>query len=199
MIIGYARISTATQKSDRQIDQLKEAGCERIFSDIISGTKYKRPEMDEMIKILRAGDTVIIVELTRLSRSVKDLIALADIFKEKKVELRSLNEKDSWIDTETASGKLIFTMMAALSQFERDLTVQRTREGLTAARARGNVGGRTEKLDARQKKLARSMLEDENKTVTEIAKYFKVSRPTIYRALEENTVGDKVVPMEKTV
>jgi DNA invertase Pin-like site-specific DNA recombinase len=184
MKIGYARISTATQKSDRQIDQLKEAGCDRIYSDTISGTKYARPGLDELIKVLREGDTVIIVELTRLSRSVKDLIALADIFKEKKVELKSLSEKDSWIDTETASGKMIFTMMAALSQFERDLTVQRTREGLTAARARGNVGGRKEKLDEWQKKLARSMLEDENKTVTEIAEYFKVSRPTIYRVLE---------------
>jgi len=191
MKIGYARISTATQKSDRQIDQLKEAGCDRIYSDTISGTKYARPGLDELIKVLREGDTVVVVELTRLSRSVKDLITLADIFKDKKVELRSLSEKDSWIDTETASGKMIFTMMAALSQFERDLTVQRTREGLTAARARGNVGGRKEKLDEEQKKWVRSMLEDHNKSVTEIAAYFKVSRPTIYRVLEEGANNRK--------
>jgi DNA invertase Pin-like site-specific DNA recombinase len=191
MKIGYARISTATQKSDRQIDQLKEAGCDRIYSDTISGTKYARPGLDELIKVLREGDTVVVVELTRLSRSVKDLITLADIFKDKKVELRSLSEKDSWIDTETASGKMIFTMMAALSQFERDLTVQRTREGLTAARARGNVGGRKEKLDEEQKIWVRSMLEDQNKSVTEIAAYFKVSRPTIYRVLEEGANNRK--------
>lgn len=191
MKIGYARISTATQKSDRQIDQLKEVGCDRIYSDTISGTKYARPGLDELIKVLREGDTVVVVELTRLSRSVKDLITLADIFKDKKVELRSLSEKDSWIDTETASGKMIFTMMAALSQFERDLTVQRTREGLTAARARGNVGGRKEKLDEEQKIWVRSMLEDQNKSVTEIAAYFKVSRPTIYRVLEEGANNRK--------
>ena len=185
MKIGYARISTATQKSDRQIDQLKEAGCDRIYSDTISGTKYARPGLDELIKVLREGDTVVVVELTRLSRSVKDLITLADIFKDKKVELRSLSEKDSWIDTETASGKMIFTMMAALSQFEQGSHCAKSREGLTAARARGNVGGRKEKLDEEQKKWVRSMLEDHNKSVTEIAAYFKVSRPTIYRVLEE--------------
>ena len=143
MKIGYARVSTEEQNLDRQLDSLKEAGCEKIFQEKITGTKKERPELDKLMEQLRSGDLIIISDLTRLSRSVKDLFSLVDQIEKKGANIKSL--KESWMDTSTPQGKLMFTIFAGISQFERDLISQRTLEGLAAARARGRNGGRPKK------------------------------------------------------
>ena len=140
MKIGYARVSTEEQNLDRQLDSLKEARCEKIFQEKITGTKKERPELDKLMEQLRSGDLIIISDLTRLSRSVKDLFSLVDQIEKKGANIKSL--KESWMDTSTPQGKLMFTIFAGISQFERDLISQRTIEGLVAARSRGRNGGR---------------------------------------------------------
>ena len=140
MVIGYARCSTADQNLDWQLDALNKKGCERIYQEKISGTKKDRPELGKMLDALRAGDTVVICELTRLSRSTKDLFELVERISNAGANIKSL--KEAWLDTTTPQGKLLFTIFAGVSQFERDLTYERTMEGLAAARARGRKGGR---------------------------------------------------------
>ena len=141
MIIGYARCSTEEQKLDRQLDALNKEGCERIYQEKISGTKKDRPELGKMLDALRAGDTVVICEITRLSRSTKDLFELVERINSAGANIKSLKE-GKWLDTTTPQGKFLFTIFAGVSQFERDLIRERTMEGLAAARARGRKGGR---------------------------------------------------------
>ena len=126
---GYARVSTEEQVLDRQIDMLSEYGVNQIYSEKMTGTKRNRPELEKMLDRLSEGDTVVIESLSRLGRSTKDLIELMELFNKKKVNLVSLKEN---IDTTTATGKLLFTLISAISQFERDCIADRTREGLTA-------------------------------------------------------------------
>ena len=140
MFIGYARVSTEGQNLSRQLDQLTAAHCERIYQEKITGTKKERPEMEKILDHLRTSDTIIICELTRLSRSTKDLFQLVDQIEKKGANIKSL--KETWLDTTTPQGKLMFTIFAGISQFERDLISQRTKEGLESARARGRKGGR---------------------------------------------------------
>ena len=128
MKIGYARVSTNDQNLNRQLDQLFEYGCERIFQEKITGSQKERPELERMIDILWNGDTVVITELTRLSRSVKDLFEIVETIHSRR-------------DTTTPQGKLLFTIFAGISQFDRDIIRQRTMEGLSSARARGRKGG----------------------------------------------------------
>ena len=139
MNFGYMRVSTADQNLDRQEQQLKEAGCEKIFFEKVTGTKRNRPELNKMLEFLREGDTVIVTDLTRLSRSTKDLIEIAELIGEKGANLKSL--KESWLDTTTAHGKLMFTIFSGLAQFERDLISERTKEGLNVAKKRGRHPG----------------------------------------------------------
>ena len=178
MKIGYARVSTEEQNLDRQLDSLKEAGCEKIFQEKITGTKRERPELDKLLEHLRSGDLIIISDLTRLSRSVKDLFSLVDQIEKKGANIKSL--KESWMDTSTPQGKLMFTIFAGISQFERDLISQRTLEGLAAARARGRKGGRPKK-DEKLIKLALKMYQEKTYSIAEITKATGVSKTTIYR------------------
>lgn len=181
MKIGYARVSTEEQNLDRQLDSLKEAGCEKIFQEKITGTKKERPELDKMLEHLRSGDFIIISDLTRLSRSVKDLFSLVDQIEKKGANIKSL--KESWMDTSTPQGKLMFTIFAGISQFERDLISQRTLEGLAAARARGRKGGRPKK-DEKSINLALKMYQEKTYSISEITKATGVSKTTIYRYKE---------------
>jgi DNA invertase Pin-like site-specific DNA recombinase len=178
MKIGYARVSTQEQNLDRQIDQLKAAGCERIFKEKITGTKKDRPELDKLLDQIRTGDTIIISELTRLSRSTKDLFELVEVIHGKGADIKSL--KESWLDTTTPQGKLMFTIFAGISQFERDLISQRTKEGLEAARARGRNGGRPA-MDNKQVELALKMYKSKEYSIPEITKATGVSKTTLYR------------------
>ena len=181
MKIGYARVSTEEQNLDRQLDSLKEAGCEKIFREKITGTKKERPELDKLMEQLRSGDLIIISDLTRLSRSVKDLFSLVDQIEKKGANIKSL--KESWMDTSTPQGKLMFTIFAGISQFERDLISQRTLEGLAAARSRGKKGGRPKK-DEKAINIALKMYQEKVCSISEITKATGVSKTTIYRYIK---------------
>lgn len=139
MIFGYARVSTQDQELARQIDALNKYGVDQLFTEKMTGTKANRPELDKLKNKAREGDTIVIESLSRLGRSTKDLLALIEEWNNQGIKLISLKES---IDTTTPTGKLLVTVLSAISQFERDITVQRTNEGLQAARARGRNGGR---------------------------------------------------------
>jgi DNA invertase Pin-like site-specific DNA recombinase len=184
---GYARVSTRDQHPEAQTERLQAAGCEKIFTDEgVSGKYASRPHWDECLAYLRPGDTLITVKLDRIGRSLKNLIEVVNTLRERGVNLVVL---DQAIDTTTPAGKLIFHVLGAIAEFERDLITERTMDGLAAARARGRVGGSDPKLSRAQKQRAREMYDERGPdgkrrwTVAEIGNTFGVSRPTIYRAL----------------
>ena len=179
MIIGYARISTADQNLDSQHDALSAAGAERIFSDTISGSTCKRPELDKMLDQLRDGDVIVVAKYDRLARSLRDLLDLVETIKERGAGFRSLAED---IDTTTPAGRLIFHVFASIAQFERERVSERTKEGLQAARKRGRVGGRPPALSAAQKTEVLYMRDEEGRSIRSIAQLFKVSETTVRRA-----------------
>jgi DNA invertase Pin-like site-specific DNA recombinase len=179
-LIGYSRVSTNDQNAQLQVDALIAAGCERVFTDKASGSLASRPELDRMLDHLREGDVVVVWRLDRLGRSLKNLIALVEDLAERGVGFRSLSES---IDTTTANGRLFFSVMGALAEFERDLIRERTMAGLAAARARGRVGGRPPKMTPDKVKVAREMYASRQYAVEAIAKTLGVSRKTIYRSL----------------
>lgn len=139
MLIGYSRISTAEQKLDMQTDALLKAGCEKIFEEQASGTKVDRPKLNEALEYARSGDTLVVWRLDRLARSIKQLIHTVEDLERRNVGLKSLGES---IDTTTATGKLIFHLFSAIAEFERNLTLERSRAGVLAAKARGRYAGR---------------------------------------------------------
>lgn len=177
MLIGYARCSTQDQKLDRQLDQLTLAGCERIYQEKASGKDAERPELIRMLDALREGDVVITAELTRLSRSVKDLFQIVDQIHAVGAQVKSL--KEPWLDTTTPQGRLVFTFFAGISEFERELVRQRTLEGLSAARARGHNGGHPV-LDNKKVSLALKMYDSKTCTVAEITKATGISKSALY-------------------
>ena len=182
MILGYARVSTQEQNLDRQIDQLNQAGCARIFQEKASGTKKDRPELDNLIDHIREGDIIIITELTRLSRSIKDLFSFVELMNQKGAHLKSL--KEPWLDTTTPQGKLLFAIFAGVSQFERDLISERTKEGLSSARARGKKGGRPQ-TNKKAIELALKLHKDNNLSIPEITKTTGISKTTLYRYIKK--------------
>lgn len=185
MKIGYARVSTNEQSLDRQLDQLTAEGCERIYEEKMTGTRKDRPELTRMMDSIREGDIIVVTELTRLGRSVKDLFALVDLISKSGANLKSL--KEPWMDTTTPQGKLLFTMFAGISEFEAELIRQRTMEGLSAARARGRKGGRPA-VPADKVDLAIRMYDSKTCSVAEIVKTTGVSRSTLYSALEKRKI-----------
>jgi len=183
MVFGYARVSTQEQSLDRQLDILKNSGVEEIIKEKITGTKADRPELNRLLDKLRKGDIVLITDLTRLGRSTKDLFNLVEQIEKKGANIKSL--KESWLDTTTPQGKLMFTFMAGISQFERDLISQRTKEGLEAARARGKKGGRKPKLDISKKKAIYELYQQKKISVKDICDMFKITKPTLYKTVHE--------------
>ena len=178
MIIGYARVSTDTQKLEPQTDALEAAGAERIFADKITGTKRVRPQLELMIDQLREGDVVVVTKYDRLARSLKDLLDIVDAIATRGAGFRSLAED---IDTTTFAGRLVFHVFASIAQFERERISERTKEGLDAARKRGRVGGRPPALSAAQRNEVKRMRDDEQRPLAEIARLFKVSTKTVRR------------------
>lgn len=178
MILGYARVSTTDQKLDGQRDALSTAGAERIFADTVTGTARSRPELDRMLKELRSGDVVVVTKYDRLARSLKDLLEIVEQIQTHGAGFRSLGED---IDTTTPAGRLIFHVFASIAQFERERIVERTKEGLAAARKRGRVGGRPPALSPAQKAEVKRMRDVEHRSIPEIADLFKVSAKTIRR------------------
>ena len=180
MILGYARVSTKDQNLDGQRDALAAAGVERLFADTITGTTRSRPELDRMLKELRDGDVVVVTKYDRLARSLKDLLEIVDHIQDRGAGFRSLGED---IDTTSPAGRLVFHVFASIAQFERERIVERTKEGLEAARKRGRIGGRPPALTPAQKAEVRRMRDVEHRSIPEIAALFKVSTKTIRRVV----------------
>ena len=181
MLIGYARVSTDDQMLNLQRDALTEAGCERIFEDTAGGAA-ERPNLEQALSHLRAGDTLVVWRLDRLSRSLKDLIARAEGLRAEGVGLKSLKEA---IDTDSPTGQLVFHIFGALAEFERALIRERTQAGLQAARARGRLGGRRKRLNPRQRGHAVELYRARQHTVKEICGLMGISRATLYAYVEE--------------
>jgi len=180
MLVGYARVSTQDQNPALQLDALKAAGCERVYTERASGAQRDRPELKAALDYMREGDTLVVWRLDRLARSIKQLIETVEGLEARKGGFRSLTEA---IDTTTTGGRLIFHIFAALAEFERSVIRERTRAGLEAARARGRKGGRPRSLNAADLAAARAMLRDPSITVEEVAKRLKVGPATLYRHL----------------
>lgn len=178
-LIGYARVSTFDQDAALQHDALDEAGVVRTFTETASGASASRPELTRALDHLNPGDTLVVWKLDRLGRSLGDLIAQVTALEKRDIGFRSLTEA---IDTTTPAGRLLFHLFGALAEFERDLIRERTRSGLSAARARGKVGGRPRKMNPERAQLARE-LSRRGRTYEEIASALGVSRATISRAL----------------
>ena len=181
MLIGYARISTTDQTLALQDDALRQAGCERIFHDTVSGHTTERPGLSQALAYARSGDVLVVWRLDRLGRSLAHLIQIIQRLQTAGVGFRSLQEN---MDTSTSGGQLIFHIFGALAEFERSLIRERTQAGLAAARLRGRVGGRPRQLSADQIRLARQLLADPHTTTQEVAAALHVSRTTLYRALK---------------
>jgi DNA invertase Pin-like site-specific DNA recombinase len=191
--VGYARVPAHAQKEDSQVDELTAYGCDKIFTDKVTGKLAERPELDKALTYLREGDVFVITRLSRAMRSLKHLIQLADELRDRGVGLVVLKQS---IDTTTPAGRLVFHVLGAIDEFQRELIIEGTREGLAAARARGRNGGRRPKLTTAQIRHARALYAetgDDGKrrhTVAEIAGLLGgVSRTTVYRALDPGDVG----------
>lgn len=180
MLVGYARVSTDDQDLSLQRDALSAAGCERLFTDTLSGARSERPGLTEALDFCRSGDTLIVWRLDRLGRSLTNLIELLNLLAERGIGFRSLSEQ---IDTTTSGGKLIFHIFGALAEFERELIRERTRAGLAAARARGRQGGRPRKLSPRQVAIAKALYKEGAHSITDICQTLGVSRATLYRVI----------------
>ena len=178
--IGYARVSTDDQNLDLQHDALRKAGIadDRLYSDTASGKDADRKELLACLKALREGDTLVVWRLDRLGRSLPDLVQIVAELEQRGVGFESLTEK---IETDSAAGRLVFHVFAALSEFERNLIRERTQAGLAAARARGRAGGRKPKLDDQQVREIKALLRDPNIQVADVARRYGVSRTTLYK------------------
>jgi DNA invertase Pin-like site-specific DNA recombinase len=181
MLIGYARISTHDQTLALQQDALEKVGCEKIFTDRVSGTKAQRIGLTEALSHLREGDTLVVWRLDRLGRSLRHLINTITELNARGVGFKSLTEN---IDTTTSGGKLVFHIFGALAEFEREIIRERTQAGLASARSRGKVGGRPKALSARQVQILRNMAADPSLTVSDICKTLGIGRTTFYRYMK---------------
>ncbi|WP_353614238.1 recombinase family protein [Mangrovibacter phragmitis] len=181
MLVGYARVSTDDQNLNLQRDALDQVGCEQIFEDQLSGAKAERPGLHRALQYARAGDTLVVWRMDRLSRSLKDLIEMVTLLESKGIGLKSLQEA---IDTSSSSGKLIFHIFGALAEFERTLIRERTQAGLQAARARGRKGGRPKALNKDKQALAVKLYDEKKHTVNQICEMMGISKPTLYKYIE---------------
>ncbi|GAA5531596.1 recombinase family protein [Herpetosiphon gulosus] len=178
MLIGYARVSTADQQLDLQIDALRSHGCEHLYTDMASGAKTTRPGLMEALNACRAGDVLVVWKLDRLGRSLAHLVETVQALAARNVGFRSLQEQ---LDTTSSGGRLVFHIFASLAEFERDLIRERTNAGLIAARARGRKGGRPKGVDEQKRKAALALRRDLSYTVQEICAMVGISRNTYYK------------------
>ena len=184
MKVGYVRVSTIDQNEERQIVELREkAGVEKFFVDKVSAKSAQRPKFDEMINFLREGDELIVSEFSRLARSTTDLLNIVGSLTERNVKVLSLKEQ---LDSSTPQGKFMLTIFGAISEFERELLLQRQREGIQLAKAAGKYKGRNEKKRPKDFDYYKQGYYERTITATAIAKHYKVSRPTVYKWLREN-------------
>jgi DNA invertase Pin-like site-specific DNA recombinase len=185
MLIGYARVSKVEQNLDRQMDMLVKYGVDErnIYNEKMTGITADRPELNRMIDELKEGDTVVIADLTRVSRSTKDLLNIVDMIKGKGASIKSI--KDTWLDTTSDNpyNSFLLTVMSGMAQLERDLISSRTKEGLASAKARGRNGGRPSERNDKTDIV--KMLYDKNYKIVDIVKQTGLSRATVYRVLKD--------------
>ncbi len=181
-VFGYARVSTQDQILDLQIDALEKAGAAVIYKEKITGTRKERPELEQLLKAISKGDSVVVYKLDRISRSTKHLIELVETFEEKEVNFISIQDN---IDTSTAMGRFFFRTMASIAELERDIISERTKSGLQSARMRGRNGGRPSK-DPKLVERALKLHSSKQYSIKEITDMTGVSKSVLYRALEKN-------------
>lgn len=184
MLIGYARVSKFEQNLDLQTDALKNLGIEKIFVDKVSGVKSEKPQLNELLKFIRSGDTLTVWRLDRIGRTTVGLIQFVTELNEKGIHFRSISEN---IDTSSVSGKLIFQIFCVLAEHERNVLIERTNAGLKSARARGKNGGRPKGMTEKYKKIAplvKASYESKNLSIEEIMKAFNIgSKSTFYKII----------------
>lgn len=179
--VGYARVSSIGQNLDSQIDALSSLGCSKIFSDQQSGVSQKREGFSRLMEYLREGDSLVVTELSRLSRSLKQLLTVVERLEEKGVEIISLREN---IDTQTATGRCFLSMMGAIAQMERELKSERATAGREAAKARGRTGGRP-RTQLQKLEQAKILYENSDKTAKEVCQSIGIGRRTLFRYLAQ--------------
>ena len=192
MKIGYARVSTFEQNLDMQLDALHKEDCKQVFTDKVSGVKSSKPAFEKLLAYARPGDTIVVWKLDRLGRNTVKLIELVEELAKRKINLKSLSEQ---VDTTTATGNLFFQFMCILAEHERNIIRERTKAGLSSARARGRTGGRPKGLSTHYQLIApeiKEMYEKNNRSTEEIRKIFGIkSQPTLYKILEFSGVNIK--------
>lgn len=184
MLIGYARVSKFEQNLDLQTDALKKIGIEKIFVDKVSGVKSEKPMLNELLKFIRKGDTLTVWRLDRIGRTTVGLIQFVTELNKNGINFKSISEN---IDTDSASGKLIFQIFCVLAEHERNLLIERTNAGLKSARARGKKGGRPKGMIEKYIKIAplvKTSYEDRNLSIEEIMRAFSIgSKATFYKII----------------
>ncbi len=183
MFIGYARVSTQDQETAAQIAALEQAGCERIFQEKASGGRWDRPELHRLMEHLRKGDVLVVWKLDRLSRSLKDVLALMEKINQAGAGFRSLTEA---IDTTTPAGRMMMQIVATFAEFERAMLRERTRKGLEQARSQGRIGGRRPKLKQYQQDEMIALVQSGKKTAADVARLFNVHPATVSRLLQKS-------------
>ncbi len=179
--IGYARVSTVGQNLDSQMDALSKAGCGKIFTDKMTGSRMDRPGWDQMMAYVRSGDTLVVTELSRMTRSLLDLLETAKVLEQRNINLVSLRES---IDTTSATGRCFLSMMGAVHQMERELRAERAAAGRASAKARGKTGGRP-RTDVAKLENARILYENSGKSAAEVCEVAGVGRRTFFSYLAE--------------
>ena len=188
MKIGYARVSTQEQKLAAQIELLQQAGCEKIYKEKKSGATKERPAFLQLMEHLRTGDTVVVLKLDRLGRSLKDLISILEDIKERGAHFKSLEDN---LDTSTSMGKLLFQLFGAFAEYERSIIRERTRIGLDSARRQGRIGGRKKGLTKKAQDkaiIAERLYKQDELSIEAICERIEVSKPTFYKYLRHQGV-----------
>lgn len=189
MLIGYARVSTVDQSPEMQINALRAAGCEKIFTETASGGKVERPELQKAKSFLRDGDQLVVWKLDRLARSITQLIETVKELESRNIEFRSLTEN---IDTSSPGGRLVFHIFSAMAEFERDLIRERTLAGLANARKKGRRGGRPKAMDRASVVQAEALFQQGELSSKAIAERMGVSVATLYRYVPAGIVKKEV-------
>ena len=185
MLIGYSRVSTASQDHAHQIDCLKEMGCEKIFIETATATKFERgPELVKALEFARSGDKICVYKLDRISRHVRKLLDIIDEISQRGIGIQSATEH---LDTESPSGRFTINLLASMAQMTAEETKMRAAAGRAAAIARGRSGGRPRALDDAKLRIARSLWADSNLSVADVAKSVSVAPSTLYRTLGSRT------------
>ncbi len=181
-LIGYARVSSDSQKTDRQMDALENIGCSKIFSEEISGVIKNRPELLKMMDYVREGDTLVVESISRLGRSTKDLLKTVDKLQKKGVQLKSLKES---IDTTTPQGRFVLTIFTALSELERETTRQRQREGIDAAQRRGKHMGRPKLIKPENFDNLYALVQSGQMKATDAFREMGISKTSFYKLAKQ--------------